>query len=791
MRLSENWLREWVPGAGSTTDIVQQLTMAGLEVDAVHPVAERFEGVVVAEVVSVVAHPDSDHLHICEVRTGSDALLQIVCGAANVRAGLRAPLATVGALLGDGLRIKAAKLRGVASAGMLCSAQELGLADTRDGLLELPADCPLGANVWTVFGLSDNALELNITPNRGDCLSILGVARELALLTRSPLTLPVSSPPVCTAEERVPVNIVATAACPVYAGMVITGVNASAATPLVMVEKLRRSGIRSINPIVDVTNYVLLELGQPLHAFDLAKLRGGIQVRYAVAGEQLTLLDGQGVDLHDSTLVIADDRGPLAMAGVMGGADSGVSDETRTVFLESAFFLPAAIAGQARRYGLQTDSSYRFERGVDFDLQIRALQRAAELLLSIAGGAAGPMILRMSQEHLPVRPSIELRHERLQRVLGTLVPAEEANGILQGLQMQTVQGEGSYHVIAPTFRFDIEREEDLIEEIVRIRGYDSVPEDAPRAAMNFVAQKETVVPRSQLRQVLVDRGYQEAITYSFVDPDLLTLIEPDLPARRLLNPIAADMAAMRTSLWPGLLTALRHNLNRQISRVRLFETGLVFLPGTEMAQAGMLGGVVTGLAYPEQWGSVRRLADFFDLKADIEALLPNTQGSAFQFVPMQHPSLHPGQTTALLLAGERVGLLGKLHPRVADRVEVAHDTFVFQIRLDALEGRPLPHFAPLSKFPTVRRDLSLILDQAVTAQHLQDCIRATSGGDMITGLELFDVYEGKGLEPGKKSIAVGLTFQGSSSTLTEIDVALLVDDILLKLKQQVGAVVRS
>ena len=794
MKFSEQWLREWVSPPLSTADLSEQLTMAGLEVDAITPVAAVFSGVVVGHVLKVIPHQQADRLRVCEVDVGGKSPLVIVCGAANVTAGMRVPTALVGAELPNDLTIKRAKLRGVESHGMLCSARELGLAETAEGLMPLPADAPVGEDLRRYLGLEDVSLELGLTPNRSDCLGVAGIAREVGVLNRATVTAPSTEPVAPVTQTSVEIRVEAPAACPRYLGRVIEGVDPRAATPLWMQERLRRSGLRSIHPIVDVTNYVLLELGQPMHAFDLARIDGGIRVRHAHTGEALTLLDGQRLTLSEDVLVIADHKTPLALAGIMGGMDSAVGDDTRTIFLESAFFSPQAISGKAREYGLHTDSSHRFERGVDPELPRRAMERATRLLLDIVGGQAGPTCEVVSEGHLPTRTPITLRAARIERLLGMKVAAEEVREILTRLGIALQDGEaGTWQAVPPSFRFDLAIEADLIEEIARIHGYAQLPTERPTARLQMVAPKPGTAFLPTARRLLVQRGYQEAITYSFVEEGLQCLIDPDDAPMALSNPISAETAVMRTRLWPGLLQALRYNLNRQQSRVRLFESGAQYRKvDGKVFEEPVLAGAVCGNAYPEQWGMDKRPVDFFDLKADVEALLSLAGGSAgYAFEPDSHRALHPGQSALIRnRAGKVAGRLGLLHPEILRALDVAQNVLVFELILTTLETGGVPLFQEVSKYPAIRRDLAIIVDDGVPAQAIRGCIDETAGGQ-LQELQLFDVYRGKGIESGRKSIALGLTLQDNSRTLTDGEIDALLGRILERLQSKLGASLRE
>jgi phenylalanyl-tRNA synthetase beta chain len=793
MKFSEQWLREWVNPSVSTGELCHQLTMAGLEVDAVEPVAAAFSGVVVGEVLSVEPHPDADKLRVTQVNVGEAEPVQIVCGAANVRAGLRVACAVVGARLPGDFNIKKAKLRGVPSNGMLCSASELGLAESSAGLLELPADAPVGENFRDYLQLDDVTIELGLTPNRGDCLSIAGIAREAGVLNHTEVRGPQCAAVAATITDTLPITVAAQAACPRYLGRVIRGVNVAAATPLWMQERLRRSGTRSLGPVVDVTNYVLLELGQPMHAFDLGKLSGGIQVRLAQPGEGLKLLNDEEVVLDSETLVIADDQGPLAMAGVMGGAASAVSDTTQDLLLESAFFTPASIAGRARRYGLHTDSSHRFERGVSPELALQAMERATALLLAIAGGSAGAISEVCAPQFLPQLQPITLRHARVERVLGTTVPKASIDAILRRLEMQVeAKGEG-WLVTPPAFRFDIGIEEDLIEEIGRIIGYSNLPSSRPQAALRMGERPEARLGKGDLAAALVARGYQEAITYTFVEPKMQQLLDPQRTPIALANPISADMSVMRTTLWAGLLPVLQHNLNRQQGRVRLFEYGMRFLPleGGAMQQDNVLAGLLFGTQLPEQWGATEQKLDFFDLKGDVEALLAlGGRHDAFTFSAEPHPALHPGQSARIYLDGNPVGWLGAAHPSLESQLGLSGHTFLFEIEATALLSGTVAKFSEISKYPAIRRDIALVLERNTPASAVV-AIARRAAPETLLNLKLFDVYQGEHIDSGRKSIALGLTLQAQSRTLTDEEVDSAIEQIVTTLANELGAALRE
>ncbi|MGP9827602.1 phenylalanine--tRNA ligase subunit beta [Ectopseudomonas khazarica] len=792
MKFSEQWLLGWVSPDVSRDDLVARLSMVGLEVDAVQPVAGAFSGIVVGEILSAEQHPDADKLRVCQVSNGGETF-QVVCGAPNARAGIKVPFAMIGAELPGDFKIKKAKLRGVESQGMLCSASELQVSDDNSGLMELAADAPVGQSLRDYLGLDDVCIELGLTPNRGDCLSIAGLAREVGAMYGAPVT-PVAIDPVAPAHDEVrSVDVLAAQACPRYLGRVIRNVDLSRPTPLWMVERLRRSDVRSIDPAVDITNYVMLELGQPMHAFDLAEINGGIRVRMAEEGEKLVLLDGQEVSLRADTLVIADHQRALAIAGVMGGEHSGVSGKTRDLFLESAFFDNIAIAGKARSYGLHTDSSHRFERGVDSQLARQAMERATALLLEIVGGEAGPIIEACSEADLPNVAPVTLRAERISQMLGMDMDASEVERLLTALGLGvSAQGAGQWQVSVPSHRFDISLEVDLIEELGRLYGYNRLPVRYPQARLAPQAKAEARAELPALRRLLVARGYQEAITYSFIDPKLFELFAPGVEPLQLANPISADMAAMRSSLWPGLVKALEHNLNRQQSRVRLFESGLRFVGQLEgLQQEAMLAGVTSGSRLPEGWANSRDGVDFYDLKADVEALLGYAGAvDAFSFVPGEHPALHPGQTARIEREGRLVGFIGALHPELAKTLGLDQPVYLFELVLAEVAAGRMPAFSELSRFPEVRRDLALLVDREQPAEAVLAAIRETAG-EWLTDLKLFDVYHGKGIDPLRKSLAVGLTWQHPSRTLNDDEVSTTTQNILTCLEQRFNATLRK
>lgn len=792
MKISEHWLREWVNPDMTREKLCEALTMSGLEIEENSPVAEKFSGVVVATVLNVEKHPSADRLQVCKVDVGEAEPLTIVCGAKNVTVGMKTAAALNGAVLANKMKITASKLRGVLSQGMLCSASELGLAEESAGIVVLPTDAPIGTPVWDYLNLTDHIMDVSITPNRGDCLSVMGLAQDIAAITRTTPLNPTFTNATNKINDTRSIIIHEPSDCAHYVGRVIRHVKADAATPVWMQERLRRSGIRSIIPIVDVMNYVMLELGQPMHAFDLAKIAGGIQVRKAKEKEQLELLDGQTVTLNTNTLVIADDEKPLAIAGVMGGLDSGVTLLTQDIFLESAFFQPVSITRAARHYKLNSESSYRFERGVDPELQVRAIERATQLILDIAGGEPGPIIDVAHTTHLPRAKKIKLRTARIEQLLGLKITDQEIVSILNALGFATKEISEGWDVTVPARRFDIATEIDLIEEIIRIYGYEKVPQHTSHSKMLIHPRSEKKLTSAMMRRALADMSYHEVITYSFIDKKMQSIFEPDAEYKELLNPITADMSVMRTSLWPGLVSTLLYNQNRQQARVRIFEIGLRFvIKEGLLAQENMLSGLIAGAVAPEQWGVPTRDVDFFDLKGDLENLLQLTfADNDFEFKAGKHPALHPGKTALLYRAGECVGVLGEIHPSILQKLNTETNILVFELRLDALETAKLPRFTEISKFPEIRRDLAILVKQSIPASSIQDTIK-TVAGNWLRQINVFDVYQGKGIATGYKSVALALILQHATRTLVDEEVAGLMERIINTLKEQFAAELRG
>ncbi|MBV6540260.1 phenylalanine--tRNA ligase subunit beta [Ursidibacter maritimus] len=795
MKFNESWLREWVNPAVSTETLCDQITMLGLEVDDVEAIAGEFSGIVVGEVVECAQHPDADKLRVTKVNVGGDRLLDIVCGAPNCRQGLKVACATEGAVLPGDFKIKKTKLRGQPSEGMLCSFTELGIKVEQDGIIELPADAPVGEDFRHYLQLNDKAIEISLTPNRADCLSIAGIAREVGVINQAPVNTPTIDAVKATISDKVAIELQAPEACPRYLLRVVKGVNVNAQSPLWLQEKLRRCGLRSIDPIVDITNLSLLELGQPMHAFDMAKVAQPVQVRLAKQGEELVLLDGSTAKLQDNTLLIADQNGPLAMAGIFGGQASGVSSDTKDVILEAAFFAPLAITGRARQHGLHTDSSHRFERGVDYELPRKAMERATALLLEICGGEAGEIVEASSQEHLPKANTVTLRRSKLDSLLGHHIATETVTDIFNRLGFESEYANDTWTVKSPSWRFDIEIEEDLIEEVARIYGYNSIPNNAPLAHLQMKGLPEKILEAIRIRTALVDSDYQEVITYSFVDPKTQELLHPEQEALILPNPISSEMSAMRVSLLTGLLDTIAYNQNRQQSRVRIFESGLRFIPDANaengIRQELVFGAAVVGDKRPTHWEHKAENVDFFDLKGDLERILSLTSiKDKLSFVAKQYPALHPGQSAAIMLDGEEIGFIGTVHPKVIQKLGLSGKPVVFELLASAIAERSVPSAKEVSRFPANKRDIAVVVDSTIAAgEVLAECRKA--GGDKLVAVNLFDVYQGSNLAEGKKSLAISLTIQDREKTLEEEEINSVIQNVLAALAQQFNAYLRD
>jgi len=791
MQFPESWLRALVDPPLSTEELCHLLTMAGLEVEECRPASAEFAQVVVARIISAEKHPAADRLQVCSVDAGRHGKLQIVCGAPNAAPGILAPCALIGARLPGGVEIKRATVRGVESHGMLCSARELGLSEDHGGLLVLPADAPLGEDLRAYLNLDDTLITLKLTPNRADCLSLVGIAREVAALTGAALDLPPldAIAPVHEATRRVALE--APAACPRYCGRIVRDVNAAQPTPLWMKQRLERCGVRSISALVDITNYVMLELGQPLHAFDDDKLTGAIHVRYAEPHESLLLLNGQTVTPGADAALICDDEKPLALAGIMGGEHSGISATTRNLFLESAFFAPAAIAGKARALGLSTDAAYRYERGVDFELQRKALERATQLIVAICGGQPGPVIEAAAPESLPRRQPVRLRIPRVARILGVDLGAARVEALIRGLGFPCERSGETLTVTPPSWRFDIEIEEDLIEEIARLHGYDNIPAPPPQARLAMLPVPETQRSAMQVRRLLAERGYHEVVNYSFVAQDWEADFAGNAAPIRLANPIASQMSVMRSSLIGGLVGVLQGNLKRQIERVRIFEIGRVFFADphaeTGYRQPLRLAFLAAGAALPEQWGAPRRSVDFYDVKGDLEALCAPRR---LQFVRAAHPALHPGRSARILLDAQEIGILGEIHPRLTQRYELGRAPIVCEIELGALLETPLPSYEEVSRFPAVVRDIALVVPQSVEAALLTEALSGAAA-ESVREIRLFDVYQGQGIPEDKKSLAFRITMQDTRKTLSDDEADALIGRLVAAAQERFGAMLRG
>lgn len=792
MKISENWLRTWVNPAIDSDTLSDQLTMLGLEVDELAPVAKPFTGVVVGEVLTVEQHPDADRLRVTTVNIGSGEPLQIVCGAPNVRVGMKAPVATIGAVLPGDFKIKKGKLRGVESQGMLCGASEIDLEDKIDGLLELPADAPVGVNIREYLKLDDNVIDISITPNRGDCFSIRGIAREIAVINQLQMNEPEikSVDATITDEKKV---VISTDGAPRYLGRVVKNVNVKAATPEWMEQALARSGIRTHSILVDVTNYVLMELGQPMHAFDLAKIEGTVHVRQAKPQEKLQLLNDQEVELQEDIMVIADDQKALAIAGIMGGLASSVTDDTADIFLESAFFAPLAIAGRARRFGLHTDSSQRYERGVDFELPLIAMNRASQLIKELAGGEFGPITVAEKMDLLPKREAIELKQAQVDQLLGYQVVADFITDALTRLGCKvTVKAEGEWSVVPPSHRYDMAIYQDLIEEVARIDGYDNIQISLPSMDVQL-AKYQDRFEIAQLRQTVVTLGYQEAISFSFADAKLEKQLNPQVNPLMLANPISSDLAAMRSTLLSSLIPCVQYNLNRQQSRVRFFELGLRFdyqnaTSIQDLKQIPTLALIAVGSREPESWHAKPQPMDFFDFKGEVEEVLAAGRVKV-EYVRSERAWLHPGQSAEILVDGKSIGYLGRLHPSLENELDLS-TTWVAELDQAAVLQSYVSNFTELSRFPSVRRDIALLISDNINVRDIQQLIEKT-GGELLDSTWLFDVYTGQGVEEGKRSLAFALLWQHPSRTLEDAEIKSGMDNIIQVLENTYQATLRA
>jgi phenylalanyl-tRNA synthetase beta chain len=793
MKISTLWLREWVNFPSTEQELANELTMVGLEVDGINPVAGEFNKVIVAEVISTKPHPDANKLTICEVNANSGSSLQIVCGAANVRPGLKVALAMIGAQLPGGMQIKESKLRGELSQGMLCSASELGLVEHSEGIMELEQEAPIGVDLREYLALNDHILEIDLTPNRADCFSVLGIAREVAALKKIPLLIKDQETITPSIDDKLSVSLSAAEACPRYCGRVIREINPNAVTPLWMAERLRRGGIRTLHPVVDVMNYVMLELGQPMHSFDLAAIKDSVEVRMGRVGESLELLDGQTIELQEKVLVIADREKPLAMAGVMGGAASAVQAHTRDVFLESAFFSPLAIAGVARAYGLFSDSSQRYERGVDPLLQLKALERATSLILSIAGGKAGPVIEANEKNYLPAPIQFPFDTRKIERLTGIAIPLEEISGLLEGLGIKITHTEQNLMQVAiPSYRFDIQQAVDLVEEVIRLHGYDKLK----AKPMTVVVQPGSIAPNECITEQVAlwfkGRGYSETISYSFVDPALQETLYPHREFMQLLNPISSELSQMRVGLWSGLIASMMHNVHRQHNTIKLFEMGVIFdVQHSKLTERSAIAGLLMGEYNKPNWSQPAHPFDFFDLKGDLESLFATLKINQVEFIPTENEALHPGKSAKILINGVASGWVGALHPRLQNELELRDEVFLFELATQALINPEISRYKAVSKYPQIRRDLSFLVNEEVNAQAIEAAVRASIKEAWLKEFTIFDVYMGKGIPEGKKSIAIALILQDATRTLIDNEINLLIDAIIKTLEDEFAIILRD
>lgn len=792
MRIPLSWLSDLVDVPWPARELGSRLTMSGFELEAREAAAPPFSGVVVAEIVEAVKHPQAEKLQVCTVRGSGGELLQIVCGAANARAGLKTALATVGAQLPGDKKITAAKLRGVESAGMLCSAKELGLADTSEGIIEFPANAPVGLDLRAFLQLDDEILEINVTPNRGDAMSVLGIAREVAALKRAPLrsdAVALTMKVAPAIKDTFPVTLAHPAGCPKLVSRIVRGIDNKGISPTWLRERLRRAGVRAISPVVDVTQYVMLELGQPMHAYDLGKLLGGLEARLANAAEKITLLDGKEIELTTDVLVIADNQGPVGMAGVMGGARTMCGVETVDVLFEAAFFTPAAIAGRGRRYGLVTDAGQRFERGVDPANQERAVERATQLLIQIAGGNAGPVHVVQDGEKLPRRLEVALRRERIAKLLGTTIPDNDVKLTLESLGMRVLADGEGWLVTPPPHRFDINIEADLIEELARVVGFEAITEADAIGGQRVRGLAEETPVEQQALEILATRGYQEAITYAFVDPAQQAKLFPGVSTPVLANAISAEMSVMRASLWPGLIKAALENQRRQQDRVRLFEHGARFIEpsSNEFGETDLISGIALGSRWPEQWGAEAVPVDFYDVKADLEALFSRTGApEEFGYIQDSLPCLHPGRSARITRCGKTIGWIGELHPQWVREFDFTYAPILFEVEFAPALSAKMPRFEEISRFPRVRRDLAVVVDEKVSLRQLHERV-TFAASSLLRDIRVFDVFRGPGIESGRKSVALGLIFQDNSRTLADEDADRLLAEIRADLSATLGA----
>ena len=793
MKISESWLREWVNPDLNTESLGYQLTMLGHEINNIVKEGHNIEDLIVAEVISVSKHPNADKLNLCKVDDGSGIFIDVICGAPNVTKGMKTILIKPGLKLPNGIKIKKTKIRGITSNGMLCSESEIGLAGNSDGIISLPSKTKSGSKIYDILGLPDSIFDLDLTPNRGDCFSVLGIARDVAAVTtirlkdyenteKTPITI----------DDTYSVRLIEPNICPRFVGRVIRGINVNAKTPMWMSERLRRSGLRSISPVVDITNYVMLELGQPLHAYDLKALKGPIKPRMSKSNESLQLLDEKTVTLDGNTIVITDDTGPIGIAGIMGGLKTAVTPETTDIFLESAFFPQHLIAGRARKYGMHTDASIRFERGVDPSVQAIAIEKASSLLVEIAGGLIGPLSDQSFDDSLPNQSKINLKKNQIYKILGIKINDKEIEKILNNLNMKVVSTSEGWSVLPPKYRFDISIEADLIEEIARIHGYDSIPSIDYSSKNPLNSSTESKIDLETIATTLISRDYQEVLTYSFISPHIDKLFSNIKSKLILNNPISSEMSVMRSSLWPGLFTSAVTNIARQQERIRFFEISKSFHGNaSEPTEVLRIAGLVTGLRVPEQWGDKSELVDFYDIKSDIEALLSlSSKADEINYLPVKHAALQPGQSAEIFRNKESIGFIGKLHPKIIKEFNLKKDIYLFELDAEKTIKSNLPSAKSISKFPTIRRDIAIIVSEDISADNLIEFATA-SAPKVIRNIHIFDVYRGQGIEKGRKSIAMGLILQETSRTLTDEDADNIVSSVLKILKNQFKAEIRD
>lgn len=793
MKLSKLWLCEWAKCSLSAQEMANQLTMAGLEVDSVNPVAGEFSDVIVAEVLSTKPHPNADKLTLCEVKTNTDKPLKIVCGAANVRPGLKVALAIIGARLPGNFSIKESKLRGEISQGMLCSVSELGMADQSEGIMELDNDAPLGMDLRNYLMLDDEVFEIDLTPNRADCFSVLGIAREVAILNKLPLIakpVPTITPNI---DDVLAINLQNSKACPHYCGRVIRHINPQASTPIWMSERLRRSGIRSLHPVVDVMNYVMLELGQPMHAFDLSSIKDEITVRFSTNQEQIVLLDGQELSLNEKVLVIADKEKPLAIAGIMGGEASAVKAHSQDIFLESAYFNPVVIAGVARKFGLFSDSSQRFERGVDPSLQIKALERATALILSIVGGEAGPIIEACEPKYVPKTVCFTFNTEKVKKLTGLSISQKEMKNLLEGLGIVvTREYEHFFDVTIPSHRFDIQQDVDLVEEIIRLYGYDKLQSQPSYTLVQAGTTCDIEEAAALISRWFINRGYHETISYSFVDPKLQGALYPNKEFMQLLNPISSELSQMRSGMWPGLIASMMYNTHRQENSIKFFEAGVVFdVEKNQLTERPCVAGLLMGEQNSLNWSEPNRFFDFFDLKGDLQSLFASLKLKQVEFIAMPLNALHPGQSAQIKINHVPSGWIGALHPRLADALDLSHEVLLFEINLNSLCQSATPRYKRISKYPQIRRDLSFLVDENISVMQIETEVKVTIKENWLKSFDVFDVYTGKGIPEGKKSLGIGMVLQDESRTLIDDEINCLIDAIIHTLENKFSIILRE